>query len=327
MRRRALRFTAPRQVALADQELPEPAPGEVLVRTLVSAVSAGSELLAYRGLVEPETPLDPLLPALSGRFEFPFGYGYAAVGEVVTSGPSEGDRVFLFAPHATHHVAAAASLWPVPRDVSLDDAALFATLETALAVVHDAAPLVGERAVVIGQGVVGLACTALLARTGLEALVAIDRLEARRAWARELGATHAAAPNDTPSEALGAAGADLVIEVSGDPAAFALALATAGLEARVVIASWYGTKEVRVSLGTSFHRKRLRLLSSQVSQVAPALRGRWDKARRREAVAALAPRLGLGRLVSHRLPFERAPEAYRLLDERPGETLQLLFTY
>jgi threonine dehydrogenase-like Zn-dependent dehydrogenase len=259
------------------------------------------------------------------------------VGEVVDVGagaasmppPGPGDRVFVFAPHATHHVVERASLWPVPRDVTADDAALFATLETALAVTHDAAPLVGERVVVVGQGVVGLACTALLAHTGPAVLVTVDRLALRRQWSLRLGATHGAAPGDraVQRDALGPAGADLVVEASGDPAGLDLALDLAGPEGRVVVASWYGTQEARLALGTAFHRKRLRVISSQVSQVAPALRGRWDKQRRRDAVATWAPRLGLGRLITHRLPLDRAPDAYRLLDEQGGHVLQLVLTY
>jgi threonine dehydrogenase-like Zn-dependent dehydrogenase len=98
-------------------------------------------------------------------------------------------------------------------------------------------------------------------------------------------------------------------------------------EGTVVVASWYGTKPVTLALGGRFHRGRVRLRSSQVGRLNPELTPRWDRNRRMRTVLGLLGRLDLGELISHRIPFEKAPEAYGLLDERPGEALQVVFTY
>ena len=320
VRRRALVFTGPRAVEVIEEDLAPPGAGHVLVRTLVSAISAGTELLAYRGQLPETMALDETLPSLSeGAFRYPFRYGYAAVGEVVTLGPDVdqsllGRRVFAFQPHASAFVAQADQLLPVPAGVSAEAAALYANQETAVNLLLDGRPIIGERVAVVGQGVVGLLTTALLARFPLEALVAVDPLPARAALARRLGALPVAGEAEAAA-ALGPLGADLTFELTGNPAALDTALRLTGPEGRVVVGSFYGAKRAPVDLGGHFHRGRLTLISSQVSHLGPALSGRWDRPRRsRAAFAAMAP-FDAGALVSHRFPLARAAEAYRLLDQ------------
>jgi 2-desacetyl-2-hydroxyethyl bacteriochlorophyllide A dehydrogenase len=311
VKRRALTFTAPGAVAVVDEELAPPGPGQLLVRSRVSAISAGTELLAYRGQLPAELALDETLSSLSGgSFRYPFRYGYACVGEVVGVGAGVdggwvGRRVFSFQPHASAFLAGADEVFVVPEEIGWEAAALFASQETACNLVLDGRPQLGERVAVVGQGVVGLLTTALLARFPLAALAAIDRDPARAALGRKLGATGSA----------GRAGeADLTFELSGSPAALDTAIALTGREGRVVVGSFYGEKRAPVDLGSHFHRGRLTLISSQVSHLPPALGGRWDRARRRDVAWAALGRVDTGLLVSHRFPFGRAPEAYALLD-------------
>jgi threonine dehydrogenase-like Zn-dependent dehydrogenase len=122
-------------------------------------------------------------------------------------------------------------------------------------------------------------------------------------------------------------GADLVIEASGSPAALQTALACAAFQGTVVACSWYGTKQVMLDLGRDFHRRRLRLISSQVSTVDPALGPRWDRARRAATAVDLLTQLRINELVTHRIPFEEAARAYELIDHRPDETVQVVLTY
>jgi 2-desacetyl-2-hydroxyethyl bacteriochlorophyllide A dehydrogenase len=305
-----------------------------MVEAIASAVSHGTEMLVYRGEVPGHLELD--LPTLRGSFGFPVKYGYASVGRVVETGegvarPAAGDLVFVHHPHQDRYTVPAEFAIPIPPDVTPEAAALLANLETAVNVLLDAHPRLGEQAVVFGQGVVGLLVTVLLRRAGAEVVAAVERHPLRRRLSAELGAGVVLEPGpDTPSEVrrlTAGRGADLVLEVSGHGEALDGALECLGFQGTLVVCSWYGSKPAQVHLGGAFHRRRLRVLSSQVSSVDPALTPRWSVERRRALAADLLPELPLERLITHRFPFRAAADAYRLIAERPEETVQALLTY
>lgn len=328
-------FAAPRRIEIEVGVPLRPRAEELLVRSECSAISAGSELLAFRGELAPETPRDPVLPSLGGTFRFPFTFGYATTGEVVEQGssvPGEwcGKKVTGLVPHASEFVVRPDEVWPVPPGMSSERAVFLPNAETAVGLVHDGAPQLGERFLVIGQGVIGLFVAGLLARLPVGRLVTVERYQRRRLASAALGAHACLVPEVGGGgllDALGGDGADLVFEVTGDPAALDLAIAACGDEGRVVVGSWYGERRVSVDLGTRFHRGRLRLISSQVSRMAPALRGRWDRRRRMEVAFAALARLDPESWISHRVPVAEAAAAYRLLDETPQDCLQVLLTY
>jgi len=341
MLRQALYFIGPGQVAIREEPLPEPGPGEVLVQTLVSAISPGTELLIYHNLFPSEIPVDATIPALAGTFHYPLKYGYAAVGRVVAAGsqvPADWqDRlVFAFHPHESHFVAAPEELLPVPAGLSPEMAAFLPNMETAVTLALDGAPLLGEQVVVFGQGIIGLLLTAILAQMPLAALLTVDLYPRRRLASESLGATVSLDPGApevlTKLRALLPAhhhypGADLAYEVSGQPAALDQAIAVTGFHGRVVIGSWYGRKTAPLHLGGVFHRSRLRLISSQVSTIAPALSGRWSKPRLLDQAWHFLQNLTLAPLITHTIPFYQAATAYALLAHDPGETLQVLLIY
>ncbi len=122
-------------------------------------------------------------------------------------------------------------------------------------------------------------------------------------------------------------GADLTFELSGNPAALNEAIALTAFSGRIVIGSWYGEKQVEVQLGGSFHRSRIKLVSSQVSTISPELSGRWDKSRRFDVAWKALERIQPAKWITHRISIDNAVEAYTLLDEHPQETIQILFTY
>jgi len=332
VRRRAVVFTAPRGIELVDEELAAPPADHIIVRTRVSAISAGTELLVYRGELPAGQALDESLAALAGQaFAYPARYGYAAVGEVADVGAGVpaawlGRRVFAFQPHASAFVAPLADVLEVPAGLDAERATLFANMETAVNLVLDGAPRIGERVAVLGQGVVGLLATALLARFPLRALVVVDALPTRARRGLAFGAGVATADVAEARAALGESAADLTFELTGNPAALDTALALTGREGRVVVGSFYGTKRAAVDLGAHFHRGRLTIASSQVSHLAPALAGRWDHARRREVAWDALARLDTALLVTHRFALGRAAEAYARLDTMPADTLQVLLT-
>jgi 2-desacetyl-2-hydroxyethyl bacteriochlorophyllide A dehydrogenase len=330
---RALWFAAPRTATLREESVPPPGPGEVRVETVASAVSSGTEMLVYRGEVPQHLPLD--LPTLRGTYGFPIKYGYAAAGRVFDMGPgveqfSVGDPVFVHHPHQEVFVVPARMPVRLPEGLDPLLGVFVANLETAINVVHDTPLRLGESALVLGGGVVGQLVARLLRLAGAGAVLVVDPLHMRRELAVAAGADHALGVeglNERVKEITGGRGVDVAVEASGSGAALQAAIEAVALEGTVVVASWYGTRPVTLDLGGHFHRGRVRLRSSQVGRLDPALAPRWDRDRRTETAVALLDKLKLGNLISHRLPFDRAAEAYPLLDERPGEAVQVVFTY
>lgn len=330
-------FTSPGTVELRAASARPPAAGEVRIEALYSGISHGSEMMVYRGQVPAALSLDSSLPTLQGSFGFPVKFGYANVGRVIDVGTdvtdlSEGDLVFAFNPHETCYTVPAAVVIRLPQDLDPRIGVFAANLETALNALLDAAPRLGERVVVIGQGVVGLLITQLARRAGASLVITSDLYEKRRQLSLSAGADMALDPTaegfaERVSAMTGGTGADVVIEASGQPPAVDDAVTAAAHEGRVVVVSWYGTKRAELALGSDFHRKRLTLKSSQVSSLDPSLTPRWTIVRRREMAVSYLSELFLDDLISHVLPFERAAEAYRLIDEEPGEVVQVVLDY
>ena len=345
MRRQALYFTTPYQLTVREEPLAIPLGGQILVQTVLSGISSGTELLIYRGQVPTDMAVDDTIAALSGDFGFPLKYGYAVVGRVVAVGPDvssdwESRLVFAFHPHESHFVTTLAEVVPLPVDMTPDQAVFLPNMETAVNLLMDGRPLIGERVVIIGQGIVGLLTTRLLTRLPVGRLISLDRYAARRERSLSLGAqvsvdAEATDVLDRMRQALedGAPvrGADLTYELSGNPAALDLAIAATGFDGRVIIGSWYGHKRGVVDLGGRFHRSRIRLISSQVSSIASEWTGRWTKARRLQLAWQLLehrpPGPRLTELISHRFPLGQAAEAYALLDQQPQHALQVVLTY
>jgi 2-desacetyl-2-hydroxyethyl bacteriochlorophyllide A dehydrogenase len=317
---RAVVFTGPREIEVASVELGIPGDGEVLVRTLWSGISAGTEMLAYRGEVEPTLPLDETLGALSGSFEYPFVYGYSCVGHVEhsRSSLSEGQLVFAFHPHQDAFVSPADELVPLDN-LEPRLATLFPLVETALQAALDAGPVLEELVVVTGLGVVGLLTGLLLQRAGAHVL-GVEPLAPRRAVAGAFG-LEAVAPDEATHtvEERAPGGVAVLVEASGRPEALRAGLPLLAHEGEAIVLSWYGTKDVSLPLGAAFHRRRLRIRSSQVSTIPAFLAGRWNRSRRRHVVRDLMADLPLAALATHSYAFEDAAEAFAAVDRSdPG---------
>jgi threonine dehydrogenase-like Zn-dependent dehydrogenase len=249
--------------------------------------------------------------------------------------PEWQDRlVFSFHPHESHFLASLDELIPVPPPLSPEEAAFLPNMETAVNFLMDGQPLIGEQVVIFGQGVVGLLTTALLARLPLASLVTLDRYPLRRQTSLALGAHASLDPAEpqvlTQLHAVlqqGQPGADLTYELSGNPAALDQAIAATGFSGRVVIGSWYGQKRADLNLGGRFHRSRIRLISSQVSTLAPEWTGRWSKARRLQVAWWMLEQVRPAHLITHRFPLTQADQAYALLDQHPEEAIQVILTY
>ncbi|HEY6957797.1 MAG TPA: zinc-binding dehydrogenase [Candidatus Limnocylindria bacterium] len=325
-------FPAARSVELRSERPVMPGPHDVRVHAIASGVSHGTEMLVYRGQVPEDLALD--LPTLAGSYSFPIKFGYASVGRVVAVGDAvtrvvPGQLVFVHHPHQDEYVVPEAALVALDGVRDAEQGIFLANTETAVNVVLDAHPHLGDVVAVHGQGVVGLLVTQLLRRSGAR-VVAVDPIPLRRDLAMRCGADVSVAPDgaaDAIRERTGGRGADLAIEVSGSGAALQQAIDSVAFQGTVVVASWYGTKPVTLRLGAGFHRARVRLASSQVGTIDPALAPRWDRDRRLALARELLGELVLAPLVTHRIPFARAADAYALVDAHADETVQVLLTY
>ncbi len=270
----ALWVCPPGHAEIRSVTVPDPGPDEVLVRTLYSGISRGTETLVFRGGV-PENQRGAMrAPFQEGDLPGPVKFGYLNVG-VVQDGPADlrGRTVFCLYPHQTLYVVPTSAVTPVPDGVPARRAVLAGTVETAVNALWDAAPLVGDRVTVVGAGMVGSCVAALLARFPGADVQLVDADPGRAAVAAALGVGFA-----LPAHAAG--GRDLVLHASATGAGLQRSLDLLGPEGTVVELSWYGDRPVQLTLGESFHSGRLTIRSSQVGTVSPARAARRGHADR-----------------------------------------------
>src|SRR5690242_5039496 len=243
--------------------LPEPRRDEVMVRTLRSGVSRGTETLVFRGGVPPGQYAAMRAPFQEGEFPGPVKYGYLSVGSV-EQGPAElcGHTIFCLYPHQTAYVVPAGAVTVVPEDVPPSRAVLTGIAETAVNALWDATPLVGDRVTVVGAGMVGCCVARVLSEFPAVAVTLVDVDPSRADVAAALEVDFA-----LPAEAAG--DRDLVVHASASSAGLQRSLELLAPEGTVIDLSWYGDNEVRLSLGGAFHSRRLGIRASQVSSVSP----------------------------------------------------------
>jgi threonine dehydrogenase-like Zn-dependent dehydrogenase len=268
VRREALAFwlREPGVGEIRSAQLPKVGPDDVLVRTLRSGVSRGTETLVFRGGVPLSQHKIMRAPFQEGDFPAPLKYGYLNVG-LVEDGPArlQGRTVFCLYPHQSAYVVPASSVVVVPDGVPAARAVLAGTVETAVNALWDAAPLIGDRVTVVGAGMVGCSVARLLARFPSVQVTLVDTDIGRAEVARLLGVEFA-----LPAEALG--DQDLVVHASATSAGLQRSLELLTVEGTVLDLSWYGNADVTLSLGGAFHSRRLSIRASQVGLVAPVRR-------------------------------------------------------
>ena len=329
MKARAVQFVAPRRVELASVDLPDLGKGDALVRTRYSGISAGTEMLAYRGDIDPDLALDSTIDALGGTFSYPFRYGYSCVGHVERSagGLREGSLVFAFHPHQDLFVIKSSNLISLP-DIDPRIATLLAIVETALQISLDAGTLQERRVVVLGLGAVGMLTAVLLKEAGAIAICAEPK-----AWRREMAATldlQAVAPEQLEAvveQETRGSGVDLIVEASGNPDALQLGLRLLAHEGVALVASWFGCKPVPLQLGREFHRRRLTLRSTQVSTIPARLSNEWTIEKRRKVATSLLEELPLGSLATREFPFTDAPHAFAAIDRGDERFMHAVLRY
>ncbi|GAU68954.1 putative oxidoreductase [Streptomyces sp. NBRC 110611] len=318
---RAFWLRAPGRGEIRPVSLSVPDVGEVMVRTLYSGVSRGTETLVFRGEV-PESQREAMrAPFQEGDFPGPVKYGYLNVG-VVEQGPPSllGRTVFCLYPHQTRYVVPADAVTVVPDSVPPARAVLAGTVETAVNALWDAAPSLGDRITVVGAGMVGCCVAALLARYPAARVQLVDTDPTRAGVARALGAEFA-----LPEEA--AAARDLVVHTSATEAGLARSLELLAPDGEVLELSWYGDRRVSLPLGESFHSRRLTVRSSQVGAVPPAHRSRRTFADRLALALELLADPAFDVLLTERCAFEDLPRVMPGLAENGPSALCRLVEY
>lgn len=342
MKTNAVWFSAERTVEIREEELPEMGSESVLAQTIVSGISHGTELTVYRGLAPSKsTALDlawdyftPSTLALYFANRFPIKYAYNNVARVleagVDSGYKPGDLVFARSAHQDYIVEHKSVLTALPDTIPSPEAATtLGLVDVAVGAMLDWPIVIGDVVFVSGLGLVGLFTLQLAKRTASK-VVAVDPIPARREMALRLGADAAVAPEDALGairEASGGQGADVVIECSGAPAALQMCIEAAGREAAVVVPAFYGLKTVPLVLSPEFHMRRLKIISSSVKEVDGRLSHRWSYGRRFDVDISLLGPLHADEMISHRIDYRDAADAYRLIDQHPEDVLSVVLTY
>jgi Zn-dependent alcohol dehydrogenase len=310
---RAFWVTGPRRGEIRSETLGAPRRDELLIRTLYSGISRGTEALVFDNRV-PESEHERMrAPFQAGTFPHPVKYGYSSVGRI-EGGSGDGSVVFCLYPHQDRYVVPAAAVHTLPPGLPPGRAVLAATLETAVNALWDAPPLTGDRVAVVGAGTVGCLVAWLAARVPGARVELIDVNEGRADVAARLGASFR-----VPGAA--ARGADLVFHASATPAGLATALELAGFEATVAELSWYGADAVPVPLGRAFHSQRLTLSASQVGTIGARQRSRWTPQRRMSLVMALLADPVLDALITGESRFDELPDTMGRLAAEPAGTL------
>ena len=282
--------------------LPDRGRDDVMVRTVRSGISRGTETLVFRGGVPHDQHAAMRAPFQEGDFPGPVKYGYLNVG-IVEEGPDalRGRMVFSLFPHQTRFVVPAAAVSVVPEGVPPARAVLAGIVEVAVNALWDAAPAIGDRVAVVGAGMVGCCVARLLGRYPGVEVTLVDVDAGRAAVAAALGVDFA-----LPGDAAG--GRDLVVHASATSEGLQRSLELLAPEGTVFDLSWYGDREVRLALGGAFHVRRLGIRSSQVSTLSPARSARRTPADRLALALDLLRDPAFDVLITGESPFEGLPD-------------------
>lgn len=297
------------------ERLPEPGTDDVVVRTLFSGISRGTESLVFTGRVPVSEHERMRAPFQCGDFPGPVKYGYTNVGVVETGPPAmRGRPVFSLYPHQTRFIVPASAVHVLPETVPPSRAVLAANLETALNGVWDAEPQSGSRIVILGAGTVGCLVAWLMQHT-VEASCVLSDINPRRAEVAAALGVRFAAPQDLPDSA------SLVVHTSGSPAGLVRALDLTAPEGTILEMSWFGDQTVALPLGGAFHSRRLTIKSSQVGGISPRRRADWTyRSRMQEALRLLADPV-LDVLITGESGFDDLPNVMAALVANPGDVL------
>lgn len=311
---------------LIEETLAPPQADELLIKTLHSGISKGTETLVFKGHV-PKSEHDRMrAPFQAGTFDGAVKYGYCNVGQV-QAGPEAwvGARVFCLHPHQDHYVVPISSVYRLPDTLPSQRAVLAANMETAVNGLADAGldteinGGITQSVSVMGAGVVGCLIAHLAHSHGHEVEL-VDINPQKKAVAHHLGLPFKLSHEATPERAV-------VIHTSATQAGLVQALNLAQHEGLIIEMSWFGTQSPCLPLGEAFHAKRLTLRSSQVGTISPARQNSWTYATRFACALNALEDSRLDGLITGHSRFADLPKVMAALAQGDQETLCHVIDY
>lgn len=301
-----------------DCELSDPS--KILIQTLYSLVSTGTERLVSLGMVPPELWETMAVPNMMGSFSFPVKYGYSLVGKVVSgNGYWLGKQVHLMNPHQDFVFVSPEEVSIIPEEVGPQRAALVGVMETACNAVWDSGVSVGDRVLVNGFGIVGALIASVVSKIPGVQVCVNEPSEFRRQLAQSMGFVLFQKISDLKF--------DISFNTSARGAGLQFCLNKTAYEGTIVEVSWFGTETVELNLGGNFHIGRQRIISSQVSHIPGPKGNRWNTKRRKDLVFDLLKDPVYDRLISRQIPFSDASAAFDVIRRGNPEDICITFTY
>lgn len=282
----------------------------LLVKSLYSLISTGTERLVAMGKVPIAMHQSMAVPSMDGSFDFPVKYGYSLVGQVLSEGDLAGQIVHLLHPHQDLLQTENQFTSIVPKEIPAKRAALASNMETALNAIWDSGVSVGDKVVVCGFGMIGGLVASVLSLMPAVKVVVIERNAYRIQQAKEMGFL----VNPSKLDRF-----DYSFHTSGSSAGLQTCIEAVGMEGKIIELSWYGTKPVEVQLGASFHQQRKQIISSQVGHIPFSKSARWDYVRRKGVVWELLKNPVFDRHITEEVPFKESPNFFNEL--RKGDII------
>lgn len=328
---RVVWLDGPFQLAWRDEALEAPGVGEVLCETIVSAISPGTELAAWRGA----SPLRPGNP-------YPRVQGYCNVGTVLEVGEGvddlvPGDRVLTLQSHRSHFLCQPSDIYLKLDDhMAAEQIATSYLFQLGYNAVLRSGVRAGSRVVVIGLGVLGLTSVAMAAQAGAEVEAISQHHSARTVALEACGAR--GAHSRSGSDALHAVtqgGADVVILTTNSWEDFQIALELAGRNAVIACLGFPGREQApgdyNPLAAEHFYNKQLRIEAVGLSPLENDPRG-FNRFNLRDNLGFIAGSIAAGALdagamISGTYPASQIERAYEDLKARKQDAITYLLDW
>jgi threonine dehydrogenase-like Zn-dependent dehydrogenase len=341
---RELIAVRPRQPVLREYEEPALQPDQVRVRSQFSAPKHGTEMHLYRGhspfgQARWDAELEQFMPGEGEDRTFPMRLGNMTVGVVTEVGSAVsrfqvGDRVYGYLPIRETHTASEQRLEPVPAGMTPEQIVYLDPGEFALAAVRDANIRLGETVALFGLGAIGFMALQMARLSGAAWIAVVDPLPNRREIALRYGADLALDPREGDvslaiKQANGRRGVDVAIEASGNYRALHEAIRVTALGGLTAPLAFYEGEATGLRLGEEAHMNRATLRFTRGISDPNRDHPMWDRARilRHTEELLRSGRVRVEGLVHPIVPFADVVDAYRRIDEAPGESIKLGVVY
>jgi threonine dehydrogenase-like Zn-dependent dehydrogenase len=322
MKVRALWHQSASHSEILDENVPEEGKKQLLIESLFSLVSLGTERTVALGLVPPDIREQMRVPYMEGTFLLPCKYGYSLAGRVIRGPDNLKNRfVHVMHPHQDKAWVDSAFVFPLPHEIPPQRAVLAGNLETAVNALWDSEISVGDSILIAGFGLIG-ALIAMLASDIPGVSIAVHETNDNR---RKMAVQFGFQLFDNSKK--GAGSFDAAFNTTGNDSALQLCIDHTGYESMVTEVSFYGTNRVSLHLGGNFHTSRKKIVVSQVSNIPGKKLSRWDAGRRKRLVFDLLKNSRFDALVENTIPFSHAPHLFNLIRNGSVNEISVVLKY